>query len=35
LLKVKDWDLSVSAYMTYKGLAKKYEKVKGCNPRIV
>lgn len=35
LLKVKDWDLSVSAYMTYKGLAKKYEKVKDSNPRIV
>jgi hypothetical protein len=32
LLGKKDWDLSIAAYKEYKGLAKKYEKVKEANP---
>jgi hypothetical protein len=34
LLGVKGWDLSLSAYRTYKGLAEKYAKVKDNNPRV-
>lgn len=34
LLKVKDWDFSVSAYMAYKGLAEKYKLVKENNKRV-
>lgn len=32
LLGVKDWDLSLPAYLEYKGLAEKYARVKTENP---
>lgn len=32
LLGVSDWDLSLPAYLEYKGLAEKYNNVKASNP---